>query len=132
MLSCQLNNFGEYKAVNCASHVRTLRYREHWPPDPQVPGVGRTRVSGAPAHVRVRSRGSAVSQSAGVLSDRRAGPPRKRRALGSLYHPSLPVTKTWRHIIHWVPWDMRNAPLAVEIEAPKDSSYGYLKKLFGR
>ncbi|CAE7174160.1 unnamed protein product [Rhizoctonia solani] len=44
----------------------------------------------------------------------------------------LPVTKTWRHIVHWVPWDMRKTPLAVEIEMPKDSSYGYLKKLFGR
>ncbi|CAE6440910.1 unnamed protein product [Rhizoctonia solani] len=44
----------------------------------------------------------------------------------------LPVTKTWRHIIHWVPWDMRKTPLAVDIEVPKDSSYGYLKKLFGR
>ncbi|KEP46138.1 putative ubiquitin carboxyl-terminal hydrolase, partial [Rhizoctonia solani 123E] len=44
----------------------------------------------------------------------------------------LPVTKTWRHIIHWVPWDMHKTPLAVDIEVPKDSSYGYLKKLFGR
>ncbi|KAL5632921.1 hypothetical protein ACGC1H_005764 [Rhizoctonia solani] len=44
----------------------------------------------------------------------------------------LPVTKTWRHTIHWVPWDMRKTPLAVDIEVPKDSSYGYLKKLFGR
>ncbi|CAE7142462.1 unnamed protein product [Rhizoctonia solani] len=44
----------------------------------------------------------------------------------------LPVTKTWRHIVHWVPWDMRKTPLSVEIEVPKDSSYGYLKKLFGR
>ncbi|CUA74745.1 ubiquitin carboxyl-terminal hydrolase 4/11/15 [Rhizoctonia solani] len=44
----------------------------------------------------------------------------------------LPVTKTWRHIVHWVPWDMRKTPLAVDIEVPKDSSYGYLKKLFGR
>ncbi|KAH7318841.1 hypothetical protein B0J17DRAFT_686237 [Rhizoctonia solani] len=44
----------------------------------------------------------------------------------------LPVTKTWKHVIHWVPWDTRKTPLAVEIEVPKDSSYGYLKKLFGR
>ncbi|KAF8737520.1 ubiquitin-specific protease, partial [Rhizoctonia solani] len=44
----------------------------------------------------------------------------------------LPVTKTWRHIIHWVPWDTRKRTLAVEIEVPKDSSYGYLKKLFAK
>ncbi|CAE6531128.1 unnamed protein product [Rhizoctonia solani] len=44
----------------------------------------------------------------------------------------LPVTKTWRHIVHWVPWDAKKTPLAVEIEVPKDSSYGYLKKLFGK
>ncbi|KAJ1299573.1 hypothetical protein OPQ81_002539 [Rhizoctonia solani] len=44
----------------------------------------------------------------------------------------LPVTKTWRHVVHYVPWDIRKTPLAVEIEVPKDSSYGYLKKLFGR
>ncbi|KAG8705921.1 CSN-associated deubiquitinating enzyme Ubp12 [Ceratobasidium sp. 394] len=44
----------------------------------------------------------------------------------------LPITKTWRHIIHYVPWDSNKPPLAVQIEVPKDSSYGYLKKLFGR
>ncbi|KAG8727039.1 CSN-associated deubiquitinating enzyme Ubp12, partial [Ceratobasidium sp. 423] len=44
----------------------------------------------------------------------------------------IPSTKTWRHVVHWVPWDTRKTPLAVEIEVPKDSSYGYLKKLFGR
>ncbi|GAB1523803.1 hypothetical protein RhiTH_006953 [Rhizoctonia solani] len=44
----------------------------------------------------------------------------------------LPVTKTWRHIIHWVPWDTRKRTLAVEIEVLKDSSYGYLKKLFAK
>ncbi|CAE7063953.1 unnamed protein product [Rhizoctonia solani] len=47
-----------------------------------------------------------------------------------LTHP-LAVTKAWQHIVHRVPWDMRKTPLAVEIEVPKDSSYGYLKKLFG-
>ncbi|CAE6357395.1 unnamed protein product [Rhizoctonia solani] len=44
----------------------------------------------------------------------------------------LPVTKTWRHVVHWVPWDTRKRTLAVEIEVPKDSSYGYLKKLFAK
>ncbi|KAF8673513.1 ubiquitin-specific protease [Rhizoctonia solani] len=44
----------------------------------------------------------------------------------------LPVTKTWRHIIHWVTWDTRKRTLAVEIEVPKDPSYGYLKKLFAK
>ncbi|QRW27817.1 ubiquitin carboxyl-terminal hydrolase [Rhizoctonia solani] len=44
----------------------------------------------------------------------------------------LPVTKTWRHIIHWVPWDTRKRTLAVEIEVPRGSSYGYLKKLFAK
>ncbi|CEL62916.1 ubiquitin carboxyl-terminal hydrolase 4/11/15 [Rhizoctonia solani AG-1 IB] len=44
----------------------------------------------------------------------------------------LPVTKTWRHIIHWVPWDTKKRTLAIEIEVPKDSSYGYLKKLFAK
>jgi ubiquitin carboxyl-terminal hydrolase 4/11/15 len=44
----------------------------------------------------------------------------------------LPVTKTWQHTIHYVPWDSSKPPLAVEIEVPKDSSYGYLKKMFGR
>ncbi|KAG9096159.1 CSN-associated deubiquitinating enzyme Ubp12 [Ceratobasidium sp. 370] len=44
----------------------------------------------------------------------------------------LPITKTWRHTIHYVPWDSNKLPLAVQIEVPKDSSYGFLKKLFGR
>ncbi|KAG8697366.1 CSN-associated deubiquitinating enzyme Ubp12, partial [Ceratobasidium sp. 395] len=44
----------------------------------------------------------------------------------------LPITKTWRHVIHYVPWESISPPLAVQIEVPKDSSYGYLKKLFGR
>ncbi|KDN36279.1 hypothetical protein RSAG8_10967, partial [Rhizoctonia solani AG-8 WAC10335] len=41
----------------------------------------------------------------------------------------LSTTKPWRHTIYWVPWDMRKTPLAVEIEVPKGSSYGYLKLL---
>ncbi|KAG8680403.1 CSN-associated deubiquitinating enzyme Ubp12, partial [Ceratobasidium sp. 395] len=44
----------------------------------------------------------------------------------------LPIPETWRHIVHYVPWDLKKATLAVQIEVPKDSSYGYLKKLFGR
>ncbi|KAG9088186.1 CSN-associated deubiquitinating enzyme Ubp12, partial [Ceratobasidium sp. 392] len=44
----------------------------------------------------------------------------------------LPITKTWRHIIHYVPWNLNSPPLAVQIEVPKDSSYGFLKKMFGR
>ncbi|KAG9101655.1 CSN-associated deubiquitinating enzyme Ubp12 [Ceratobasidium sp. UAMH 11750] len=44
----------------------------------------------------------------------------------------LPITKTWRHIIHFMPWDSSKPPLAVQIEVPKDSSSGYLKKLFRR
>lgn len=44
----------------------------------------------------------------------------------------LPITKTWRHLVHYVPWDPTKRQLAVQIEVPKDSSYGYLKKLFGR
>ncbi|QRW03468.1 ubiquitin carboxyl-terminal hydrolase [Ceratobasidium sp. AG-Ba] len=44
----------------------------------------------------------------------------------------LPITKTWRHTVHYVPWDTHKPALAVQIEVPKDSSYGYLKKIFGR
>ncbi|CAE6472223.1 unnamed protein product [Rhizoctonia solani] len=31
-----------------------------------------------------------------------------------------------------VPWDARKRTLAIEIEVPKDSNYGYLKKLFAK
>ncbi|KAF8597077.1 cysteine proteinase [Ceratobasidium sp. AG-I] len=44
----------------------------------------------------------------------------------------LPITKTWRHLVHYIPWEISKPQLAVQIEVPKDSSYGYLKKLFGR
>ncbi|KAG8730628.1 CSN-associated deubiquitinating enzyme Ubp12, partial [Ceratobasidium sp. 428] len=44
----------------------------------------------------------------------------------------LPIPETWRHTVYYVPWDLNKATLAVQIEVPKDSSYGYLKKLFGR
>ncbi|KAG8722052.1 CSN-associated deubiquitinating enzyme Ubp12 [Ceratobasidium sp. 395] len=44
----------------------------------------------------------------------------------------LPITKTWRHVIHYVPWESISPPLTVQIEVPRNSSYGYLRKLFGR
>ncbi|KAG8723883.1 CSN-associated deubiquitinating enzyme Ubp12 [Ceratobasidium sp. 395] len=65
-----------------------------------------------------------------------SGPPRLeasyRRCLSSYLTLPLPITKTWRHVIHCVPWESIGPPLAAQVEVLKDSSYGYLKKLFGR
>ncbi|KAG8724317.1 CSN-associated deubiquitinating enzyme Ubp12 [Ceratobasidium sp. 395] len=42
------------------------------------------------------------------------------------------VQSIQRHVIHYVPWESIGPALAVQIEVLKDSSYGYLKKLFRR
>ncbi|KIP08809.1 hypothetical protein PHLGIDRAFT_361006 [Phlebiopsis gigantea 11061_1 CR5-6] len=44
----------------------------------------------------------------------------------------LPVQKKWKHVIHYIPWDVQKPHLRVPVEINRDSSFKDLRVLLGR